>query len=111
MSGGVDLRPFTENWDLPMRLGKYENHKQNWENNSVVVLAERAQPESYNFIIDCGTEDFFLDTNRNLDAILNNHGYDYEYSERKGAHNWPYWRVSIVRHLEFFKKEFSSPNQ
>lgn len=111
MSGGVDLRPFTENWDLPMRLGKYENHKQNWENNSVVVLAERAQPESYNFIIDCGTEDFFLDTNRNLDAILNEHGYDYEYSERKGAHNWPYWRVSIVRHLEFFKKEFSSPNQ
>jgi S-formylglutathione hydrolase FrmB len=110
MSGGVDIRPFTKSWDLPLRLGNYETHPENWEDNSVVVIAEQADPEGYSLIIDCGTEDFFLDVNRDLQITLEDRGFKYEYSEREGAHNWPYWRESILRHLEFFKEEFSTPD-
>jgi S-formylglutathione hydrolase FrmB len=110
MSGGVDLRPFTESWDLPLRLGEFNKHPQNWEAHSVVVIAKEADPEKFKLIIDCGTEDFFLEVNRALDATLKEHNYNYQYSERKGAHNWTYWKDSILLHLEFFKTEFSSQN-
>lgn len=110
MSGGVDLRPFTNSWDLPLRLGEYATHPENWEENSVVVIAEIAEPEGYSLIIDCGTEDFFLEANRALDSTLEARGFNYDYSEREGAHNWPYWRESILRHLEFFNEWFSSPD-
>ena len=110
MSGGVDLRPFPENWDLPLRLGEYNKFPHNWEDHSVVVIAEKADPNLYTFIIDCGTEDFFLDVNRALDSTLNQRGFEYHYEEREGAHNWHYWRESIMRQLEFFDKEFSNQN-
>ena len=85
MSGGVDLRPFTESWDLPQRLGKYSTHSQNWEENSAVVIAEQADPQHYSLIVDCGTEDFFLEVNRALESTLEARGFNYEYSEREGA--------------------------
>ena len=110
MSGGVDLRPFPENWDLPLRLGTIKERPQNWEQHSVVAIAEKAEQLPYHIIFDCGTEDFFIEVNRNLESVLKSRGASYEYSERKGAHNWPYWRESIVYHLEFFEEVFNLYN-
>ena len=106
MSGGVDLRPFPGNWDLPKRLGNQEENMINWVENSVVVIANSTDPTPFQFIVDCGTEDFFLEVNRGLNMVLEANGYDYQYSERKGAHNWPYWRESIIHHLKFFESKF-----
>jgi S-formylglutathione hydrolase FrmB len=107
MSGGVDLRPFMKNWDLPLRLGKASEHPKNWEQNSVTVITFLMMEKTHqNFIIDCGTEDVFIDVNRDLDRIMDLKGMQYEYSEREGGHNWAFWRESIVNHLNFFKVQF-----
>jgi S-formylglutathione hydrolase FrmB len=54
-------------------------------------------------MIDCGTEDFFLDVNNNLHTKLLEQGIDHDYIIRPGAHDLKYWKNSIEYHLLFFK--------
>lgn len=53
-------------------------------------------------IFDCGTEDIFISSNRSLKSALDEKGINHIYEERKGTHNWNYWRASILDHLEYF---------
>jgi S-formylglutathione hydrolase FrmB len=50
---------------------------------------------------DCGTEDGFLTTNRDLAAILRERNIPHEYREPPGKHEWAYWdqRVRVVLKL------------
>src|SRR5690606_1283607 len=61
MSGGVDLRPFPNNWDLAKRLGNYAEHKENWETNTVINLVHQLEGDHLKLIFDCGSSDFFYD--------------------------------------------------
>ena len=70
MSGGVDIRPFPNNWDMALRLGKYSEHPENWEQNTVINMLYLLQPNSLALLIDCGTEDFFFKVNENLHEKL-----------------------------------------
>lgn len=73
--------------------------------HSVAAIAtdfDTKQAATPAIIFDCGTEDLFLTSNRSLKAVLESKGIEHEYSERKGTHNWNYWRTSILEHLEFF---------
>ena len=106
MSGGVDLRPFPENWGIPKLLGSIEDFPDRWAEHSVVEIAERVTTRS-SFIFDCGLSDFFLDVNRDLDRIMTERGISHSYFEREGTHNWSYWRVSVVDHLRFFAARFT----
>lgn len=102
MSGGVDLRPFEDRWNLSEILGP---PGESWDEHSVVEIARGYDTTSSTppaLYIDCGTEDFFIDVNRELKAVLERKGIDHVYAERKGTHNWDYWRASILDHLEFF---------
>ena len=105
MSGGVDLRPFDNNWGLPDILGNAKAFPHHWEAHSVVVLAENIQTDQ-EFIIDCGLDDFFLDVNRSLNSVMDDKGISHEYSERPGIHDWKYWRVSVAEHFLFFSTHF-----
>ena len=40
MSGGVDFRPFPDNWGIKKYLGDYNTHKENWDKNVVVNLVD-----------------------------------------------------------------------
>ena len=51
--------------------------------------------------IDCGTEDYLLESNRNFHAHLKNIGYAHEYEEFSGAHNWDYWDLHIRGAIKF----------
>ena len=55
-------------------------------------------------ILDCGVEDFLIDTNRQMHALLLENGTPHEYIERPGAHTWPYWTEALPVHLLFFDK-------
>ncbi|MEJ7830474.1 MAG: alpha/beta hydrolase family protein, partial [Segetibacter sp.] len=70
MSGGVDIRPFPNNWDMAARLGKYSEQPENWEKNTVANMLYLLTPNSLALIIDCGTEDFFFKVNENLHQQL-----------------------------------------
>jgi putative tributyrin esterase len=45
----------------------------------------------------CGTEDFLLTQNRKLRDCLAPLGYDYQYVEGPGAHDWAYWDETIAQ--------------
>ena len=107
MSGGVDIRPFQNNWGLPDILGNATEFPHHWEDHSVLVLTEKVQTDQ-KFIIDCGLDDFFLDVNRSLNKLMNSKGISHEYSERPGEHDWKYWRASIVEHFHFFSSHFGN---
>jgi S-formylglutathione hydrolase FrmB len=44
---------------------------------------------------DCGTEDGFLKTNRDLEAILRERKIPHEYRELPGKHEWAYWDQQV----------------
>ena len=106
MSGGVDIRPFPDNWDIAKRLGKYSENPDNWEKNTVVNLLNLYKPKGLSLIIDCGTEDFFYPVNANLHEKLRYLNIPHDFISRPGAHDWNYWSNSIKFQLLFFNNFF-----
>lgn len=107
MAGGLDLRPFRKNdWDLQGVLGKPGEHWDNWENHSVVNLVPRLKDVDLPLIIDCGLDDFFLETNREMHRRLLEADIPHEYTERPGEHNDAYWGNAVDYQVVFFVKFF-----
>ncbi|WP_028296907.1 alpha/beta hydrolase [Olivibacter sitiensis] len=105
-SGGVDIRPFPNNWDMAKRLGPYWEQKERWENHTVINLLHLIKPNELEIIIDCGTEDFFYQVNQNLHQEMLYRNIKHDYIVRPGAHNWDYWRNSISAQLLFMRNFF-----
>ena len=105
-SGGVDFRPFPDNWGIKKDLGTITDHKDNWDNNTVYTLADNLRNGDLKIIFDCGTSDFFITVNRNLHQKLLDKKIDHDYTERPGGHNGAYWRNSIDFQVLFFWKYF-----
>jgi len=108
MSGGVDIRPFPNNWDMSLRLGKYDEHPDNWEKYTVINLLYLIKPNSLALIIDCGTEDFFFKVNENLHQQMLYRNIAHDYIIRPGAHNWNYWVNAVQYQLLFMSNFFKS---
>ena len=51
--------------------------------------------------MDCGTEDFLLDANRQIHAHFDKLGIPHEYHEPPGPHDWPYWDQHLPATLKF----------
>ena len=58
--------------------------------------------------IDCGRDDFLIDDNRRFHAHLDALGYDHEYEEPAGGHDWGYWDQHIVPALAFHARHFGA---
>jgi len=108
MSGGVDIRPFPNNWDMSLRLGKYDEHPDNWEKYTVINLLHLIKPNSLALIIDCGTEDFFFKVNETLHQQMLYRNIAHDYITRPGAHNWNYWVNAVQYQLLFMSNFFKS---
>lgn len=106
MSGGVDIRPFPNNWDMAKRLGTYAEQPKRWEVHTVINLLHLLTPNSLTLIIDCGTEDFFYKVNEKLHAQLLYRGIPHDYYTRPGAHNWAYWTGAVQHQLLFMHNFF-----
>ncbi|TDE14593.1 alpha/beta hydrolase [Dyadobacter psychrotolerans] len=107
MSGGVDIRPFPNNWNMAKRLGKYSEEPDRWEKNTVINLLHLLTPNSISLIIDCGTEDFFFKVNENLHQELLYRNIPHDYLTRPGGHNWPYWTNAVQFQLLFMNNFFA----
>lgn len=108
MSGGLDFRPFPENWELHKRLGNYSEHKNNWEDNTVINLLYLLKGDNLKLIFDCGIDDFFYDGNKRLHDKLLERNIPHDYIERPGKHNWNYWTNAIKYQLVYFNDYFNS---
>lgn len=106
MSGGVDFRPFPDNWDIKKYLGDYASHKAAWDKNVVVNLVDSLQDGDLKIIVDCGVKDFFIDVNRSLNQKLLSKNIAHDYIERPGEHNWEYWNNAVKYQLLFFHQYF-----
>lgn len=107
MSGGVDLRPFPNNWDIAGRLGKYSEYPERWEANSVINLTYLLTPNSLAITFDCGVSDFFYVVNKNLHEKLMERNIPHDFIVRPGGHTWDYWGNSINYQMLFFSRFFN----
>ncbi len=108
MSGGVDIRPFPNNWDIAKRLGKQSENPERWELHTVMGLLHLLTPDGLKIIIDCGTGDFLYETNERLHKELLYRNIPHDYITRPGVHNWEYWSNAIKYQALFFHDYFSS---
>jgi putative tributyrin esterase len=53
--------------------------------------------------LECGDKDFLLPSNRQLHEHLNQVGYEHEYLEYEGGHNWLVWEAHLPAMLEYFR--------
>lgn len=106
MSGGVDINTFRRSYEINKLLGDTITHAANWNSHSVVNVIEQYPKDSIKIIIDCGTEDFFYNINRQLHQKMLRLKIPHDYIERPGQHDWPYWRNAVKYQLLFFRDYF-----
>jgi S-formylglutathione hydrolase FrmB len=105
--GGVDLRPFPNNWQLKNILGDIQTNQANWDAYSVINMVDVLSKGQLNLMIDCGVDDFFLTVNRKLHEKLVAMKIPHEYIEREGGHTRNYWANSVDYHFFYFKRMFT----
>lgn len=108
MSGGVDIRPFPNNWDIAKRLGAYNEYPERWGKNTLINMLHLVKPNALSIIIDCGTDDFFFQVNEELHRKLLYLNIPHDYISRPGKHNWEYWANAVTYQLLFFNRYFNS---
>jgi len=106
MSGGVDLRASTKNYDITKRIGSFDKNPEEWNNRSVINMVSALQNKELNLVIECGVSDFFYQINANLHRRLMELKIDHDYTERPGSHNWNYWTNAMNYQLLFFDRSF-----
>jgi S-formylglutathione hydrolase FrmB len=108
MSGGVDITPFPDKWDIAKRLGSYAAYPERWKENSVIHLVHLLTPGSLSIIFDCGTDDFFYKVNVRLHEELLYNNIPHDFISRPGGHSWEYWTNAVGYQLMFMNKFFTN---
>ena len=107
MSGGVDIRPFPENWEMKQLLGPYSENPQRWNEYTVInQLPYNSKSGPLAIIIDCGYYDFFYTVNQKLHEKLRYYNIPHDFLTRPGGHTHEYWNNAIDYQLLFFYKYF-----
>jgi S-formylglutathione hydrolase FrmB len=108
MSGALDVSYITRGYDVEKRLGDTLANKQYYLDLSVINVIEKAPSDSLSIIIDCGTEDGLIATNRKVHEKMMRLKIPHDYTERPGKHNWDYWRNAIKYQMLFFDQYFKT---
>jgi len=106
-SGAVSLENMVNatdaNWRQKMRRIFGENAVGSDEDP--FALAQKSDPATRPALkIDCGTEDFLLEDNRDFHAHLEGLNVAHGYDEFPGAHEWGYWDTHIQDALAFHRE-------
>lgn len=107
MSGGVDIRPFPNNWDMKKRLGEYQANKYVWNKYTVINQLDKINPDSATIIFDCGVDDFFYSVNEDLHKKMLEKKIPHDYIVRPGKHDQKYWNNALDYQFLFFYKFFN----
>ena len=105
-SGGLDIRPFPDNWEMKKALGENADNPKRWDDYAAINQIDSIANGDLALIIDCGYGDFFAEVNRNFHDKLMERGIDHDYIVRPGVHDGLYWNNSIDYQWLFFKKFF-----
>ena len=105
-SGGLDIRPFPNNWGMKKYIGERDENLEQWNNSTVINQLDRIKDGDLAIIIDCGVDDFFFGVNKAVHERLLHQKVGHDFIARPGAHNGAYWKNSIGYQIKFFKKFF-----
>lgn len=105
-SGGVDIRPFPNNWEMSKQLGVESENPEVWNNHTVINQIDRLQDGELAIIFDCGYSDFFFEVNNEFHKKLLKYKINHDFLVRPGGHTGEYWKNSIDYHILFFKNFF-----
>jgi S-formylglutathione hydrolase FrmB len=82
------------------------------KSNDIFDLVRSSTPEkvkAFPFLyLDCGTEDFLFENNRDFIDLLVEKKVPHEFRQLPGAHNWTYWNAQVEEFLELAAKRFST---
>jgi putative tributyrin esterase len=80
--------------------------------NDLFGIVRRATPEkikTFPFLyLDCGTEDFLFQNNRDFVALLLEKKVPHEFRQLPGGHNWNYWDAQVQEFLELTDKRLNT---
>ena len=80
------------------------------KSNDIFEIVRNLTPEktkSLPFIyLDCGTEDFLFQNNREFVSLLIEKKIPHEYRQLPGAHNWQYWDKQVQEFLRLADRTF-----
>lgn len=107
MSGVVDVRPFADSFGIEQMLGKYSEHPDTWEKNTVINMIYLIKPNSLAITFDCGYDDFTFKVNSAFHDELLLRKIPHDFTIRPGSHNWEYWGNSINYQMLFFSRFFN----
>ena len=75
-----------------------------FSSNAVLGMVDKMKNNQLPLILDCGVDDFLIETNRELHRRLVYQKVPHDYTERPGAHTWEYWENALPYHVLFFNK-------
>ena len=108
MSGGLDIRPFPNNWGMALLLGAEGENQSVWDEHTAINQISRLKNGDLAILFDCGYDDFFFEVNNDFHKKLLKYKIQHDFIVRPGAHNADYWKNSIDYQLLFFKKFFET---
>ncbi|WP_057935806.1 alpha/beta hydrolase [Algoriphagus resistens] len=117
MSGVMNID--TRLWKVPEEFSKLRQGQQRemlgedlrydapFNTYTAVGLVDKMKENGIALLMDCGVDDFLLETNRQMHQLLLENGTPHDYTERPGAHTWEYWTEALPYHLLFADKHLS----
>lgn len=76
--------------------------------NDLFGLIREASPEKIKALpfiyVDCGTEDFLIQNNRDFATLLVTKKVPHEFRQLPGGHSWPYWDKQVVEFLRLSER-------
>lgn len=81
--------------------------------NDIFRLVRESTPEQIKALpylyLDCGTEDFLINDNRNFSALLIEKKVPHEFRQLPGGHTWPYWDRQVQEILKLASERLAPP--
>lgn len=85
-------------------LGQINYQAPKFNPYTAVGLVDQLKNQKISLILDCGVDDFLIETNRQMHGLLMEKGIPHEYIERPGAHTWTYWTEALPVQFFFLTK-------
>ncbi|HAI84520.1 MAG TPA: XynC protein [Chitinophagaceae bacterium] len=109
MSGGLNLLPFSNSFDIIKLLGRDTTQQGYYQQYSFLQRAATYHFDTTQAIIfDCGSSDFFFQHNEAVHQLLTQRKIAHTYTAQPGKHNWDYWNKAVAQQLLFFFQYFKS---
>jgi S-formylglutathione hydrolase FrmB len=97
MSGALDAPTRTDDTSIMQTFGDADNPTR--AGNDLFKLAGNLSADEVAalpyFYLDCGTEDLWVKTNRDLSNLFSERKIAHEYRELPGSHDWKYWDKQV----------------